>query len=56
MAVSPYGKIACPLTPKESSAIKVAKANEKFNQSYRNLSPEPKMNKKLRIDTGKTLS
>lgn len=56
LAVSPYGKIACPLTPKESSAIKVAKANEKFNQSYRNSSPEPKMNKNLRIDTGKTLS
>ena len=55
-ADSPYGKVACPLTPKEISAIKVAKANEKFNKSYRNSSPEPKMNKKLRIDTGKTLS
>ncbi|EOH66286.1 hypothetical protein [Enterococcus mundtii] len=55
-ADSPYGKVACPLTPKEISAIKVEKANEKFNQSYRNSSPEPKMNKNLRIDTGKTLS
>ncbi|PQC31493.1 hypothetical protein [Enterococcus mundtii] len=55
-ADSPYGKVACPLTPKEISAIKVEKANEKFNQAYRNASPEPKMNKKLRIDTGKTLS